>query len=271
MDAVVVIPVLNQARYTRACLEDLRESGIPESQIVVVNNGSTDETESLLGSRPGLQVIHNPANRGCGGAWNQGVRACPATWTVLLNNDVLLPPGWLEALVAFAEEERFDVVSPAICHGPDDYDFAAYAPRFMERMAKVKRRGTASGVCFMVRRQVFEKTGLFDEDMRIGGYEDDEFFRRARQYGFPIATTGRSFLHHFGSVTQKAIKAGLNQPKASLGDREYYRAKYRLTWLKRHRGRISEKVLTTGWRLRERMQYGCTLVSYRENGSFVWR
>ena len=48
----------------------------------------------------------------------------------------------------------------------------------MERMAKVKRRGAASGVCFMVRRQVFEKAGLFDEDMRIGGYEDDEFFRR---------------------------------------------------------------------------------------------
>ena len=40
--------------------------------------------------------------------------------------------------------------------------------------------------------------------------------------------TGRSFLHHFGSVTQKAIKAGMENPLASLGDRAYYRQKYSL-------------------------------------------
>lgn len=141
----------------------------------------------------------------------------------------------------------------------------------MQKMARVKRRGIATGVCFMVHRRVFDNAGLFDDDPRLGGYEDNEFFRRSRQTGYRLATTGRSFLHHFGSVTQKAIKAGMNTPRASLGDRAYYRQKYQLTWLKRHRWRLQNQILNTWWRTTEHFRFHCTLVSDRQNGSFLWR
>lgn len=270
-DVAVVIPVFNQARYTQSCLDSLRASGVSDSQIVVVNNASTDNTAALLSERPELNVIHNDTNRGCGYAWNQGVRACQATWTILLNNDVLVPPGWLEGLLAFVEENHFDIVSPAICNGEQDYDLEAFARQFMQKMARVKRLGTASGVCFMVHHPVFDSVGLFDDDPRLGGYEDDEFFRRSRQAGFRLATTGRSFLHHFGSVTQKAIKAGMHKPRGSLGDRAYYRQKYRLTWLKRRRWRLQNQFLNAWWRTRERLRFHCTLVSDRQDGAFLWR
>ena len=271
MDVAIVIPVFNQAEYTKKCLDGLRAAGVADSRIVVVDNASTDDTPGLLAARRELRVIHNPTNRGCGSAWNQGARAGPATWTILLNNDVLIPPGWLDGLLAFAEEERFDVVTPALCTGEDDYDLAQHARQFMEKMARVKRCGAASGICFMVHRRVFETAGFFDDDPRLGGYEDDEFFRRARGAGFRLAITGRSFLHHFGSVTQKAIKAGMNQPQASLGDRAYYRKKYGLTWFKRQRWRLQNRLLNAQWRVRERSRYGCTLISCRHNGVFIWR
>lgn len=270
-DISVVIPVFNQAHYTKSCLDSLRASGVSTSQIVVVNNASTDSTAALLSDYPELNVIHNDTNRGCGGAWNQGVRATQATWTILLNNDVLVPPGWLEGLIAFIEEKHFDIVSPALCNGENDYDLETYAGQFMKRMARVKRRGTASGVCFMVHRRVFEGAGLFDDDPRLGGYEDDEFFRRSRQAGFNLAMTGRSFLHHFGSITQKAIKAGMQNPLASIGDRAYYRQKYSLTWLKRHRWRLQNQLLNAWWRSKERLCFNCTLLSDRQDGAFIWR
>jgi len=270
-DVTITIPVLNQAHYTRECLETLRRAGIADSQIVVVDNGSTDETPTLLAGSPELVVIRNDTNRGCGGAWNQGVRARPANWTVVLNNDVLAPPGWLEGLVDFAEREHFDIVSPAMFEGDADYDFPRYAIEFMERMARVKRPGVASGACFMVHRRVFEKVGLFDDDLRLGGYEDDEFFRRCRKAGFRVGTTGGSFLHHFGSITQKAMKAALKKPKASLGDREYYRKKYHLTWLKRHVWRLRRSLQGTWWRWTELALHGRTLSVRRLNGVFQWR
>jgi N-acetylglucosaminyl-diphospho-decaprenol L-rhamnosyltransferase len=272
MDAAIVIAVFNQVEYTQKCLDSLREAGVPDTRIYVVDNASTDDTPALLTARPKLNVIRNQTNRGCGGAWSQGARAAvPATWTVVLNNDVLVPRGWLEGLTGFGEQERFDVVGPAMCEGEQDYDFASHAAQFMAKMAGVKRCGVGSGVCFTVHRRVFDAVGFLDEDPRLGGYEDDEFFRRCRRNGFRLALTGRSFLHHFGSMTQKAIKAGLKQPKASLGDRAYYRKKYGLTWFKRQQSRWNSRLAGAKWRLSERARFGCTLISRREGGVFIWR
>jgi GT2 family glycosyltransferase len=164
-----------------------------------------------------------------------------------------------------------DVVSPAMCEGESDYDFAAYAKQFMQKMANVKRRSAISGVCFMVHRRVFDSGGLFDDDVRLGGYEDDEFFRRSRQAGFRLAMTGRSFIHHFGSVTQQAIKASQNLPtNARIGDRAYYRRKYGLTWFKRKRWKFQEKIQSALHRISERSRYHCTLRSRRKDGVLTW-
>jgi N-acetylglucosaminyl-diphospho-decaprenol L-rhamnosyltransferase len=268
----IVIPVFNQWPYTAACLQGLRSSGAAEGSIVVVDNASTDDTAKNLAAYSGINVIRNNTNRGCAGAWNQGVQEFPAEWTVLLNNDVLIPPRWLDGLISFAEEERIDVVSPAMCEGQQDYDFEDYSRHFMEAMAQVKRQGIAFGVCFMVRRRVFEALGLFDDDPHLGGYEDDEFFRRCRKNGFRLAVTGRSFLHHFGSITQKSIKDSLKKTdRYTLGDKAYYREKYGLTWVKRRRERCREKLLMTAGRLTERTRYGRTLWSGRRDGGFIWR
>ena len=176
MDYCVVVPVFNQLSYTVGCLESLNAAGIPDSQVVIVDNASTDGTKEFLAERSKLRVIRNSENRGCGFAWNQGVEASSALWTVLLNNDVLVAQQWMEGLTRFAEEHKIDVVSPAMCEGEYDYDLQTHAEAFIRRMSNVWRPGIASGVCFMVHRRVFKAVGLFDQDPLLGGYEDDEFF-----------------------------------------------------------------------------------------------
>ena len=114
LDVAIVIPVFNELPYTINCLESLKQSGVRDSQILIVNNGSTDGTTEFLAGRPEIRVIHNPENRGCGFAWNQGTKASSSVWTIVMNNDVLVVPGWIEGLVGFAEKEGFDVVSPAM-------------------------------------------------------------------------------------------------------------------------------------------------------------
>lgn len=270
MDVAFVIPVFNQLNYTRQCLESMNQAGVPDGDIVLVDNASTDGTRDFLAMRPHLRVITNQANLGCSAAWNQGVQASTAQWTVILNNDVILAPGFREGLVQFAQEAGCQIVSPAMGEGELDYDVVGFARDFVARMSNVSRSGLAFGVAFMVHRQVFDAIGLFDTQLGQAGYEDEDFFRRARRAGFRMATTGRAYLHHYGSVTQKSVKASLGKDRsARLGNRDYFRKKHGLNWLRRRADHFQYKLRTTFWRWNERRRTGFSLVMRRSQGQ--WR
>lgn len=261
-DIAITIPVLNQLSFTQNCLDSLNRAGVADAQITVVNNGSTDGTRQFLDSRPKLHTIHNDSNLGCGGAWNQGCQRVAAAWTVVLNNDVLIPPGCLEGLRRFVEEENIDIASPAMREGACDYDWQAYAAEFMRKMKPARRIRVAHGVCFMVRRRVFETIGYFDDDPRLGGYEDDEFFRRATRANFRLAMTGGAFLHHFGSMTQKSMKS--QQVMANVFDRRaYYRKKTGQTWINRKVTSMRNNLRDQWWRRSEKIRFGRTLKESR--------
>jgi N-acetylglucosaminyl-diphospho-decaprenol L-rhamnosyltransferase len=255
----VVIPVFNQLHYTQGCLEGLRRTVPAETKIVIVNNGSTDGTSDFLRQQQGITVIDNKENRGCAASWNQGIKVFPAEWTVILNNDVLLPAGWLDALLSSAKELQCQVISPGIREGEMNYDLEAYAREFVTRMAGVARHDVATGICFMVHRTVFERAGEFDENFRIGQFEDSDFFLRARLAGFRLATTGRSFIHHFGSMTQKSLRADKKVRPYESENRAYFRKKWNLTAPKRLWLRTRTK--TSQWvaRTKERCVHGHSL------------
>src|SRR5688572_15524734 len=105
LTASIVIPVHNKATITRQCLDALLaepDDGI-ERQLVVVDDGSTDMTPSLLatyGDR--ILVVRNETALGFTGACNAGVQAGSGEFVVLLNNDTVPTTGWLSALVNYA-------------------------------------------------------------------------------------------------------------------------------------------------------------------------
>lgn len=254
----IVIPVFNQLHYTKGCLESLWKTTPKDVQIVVVNNGSTDGTKEFLAGLSGIHVIQNENNLGCAPAWNQGVKALNADWTVVLNNDVLLTAGWLEALLDFAAKNNVGIISPAIREGELNYDLAGYACEFVSEMKNVARWGVASGICFAVQKKVFEGVGGFDENFRIGVFEDTDFFLRVKKAKFALATTGCSFIHHFGSITQKAIKKQVERPYEAE-NRVYFRRKWKLTAPKRFWMRLQSKTAYASFRWRERLAHGHSL------------
>jgi len=242
-----------------------------------------------------LTVLRNDQNRGCAPAWNQGVRAAgalppgaaPASapipsgdtpvdkfalrtsaeapggpgadWVVVLNNDVLLPEGWLAALLGAAERHGLDIVCPAMRERDQNYDFAAYAKNFTAKLGPVVRRGGAHGVCFAVHRAVFEKIGGFDEAFRIGQFEDADFFRRARLAGFRTGVVGACFLHHFGSVTQDALSDTQRHRPYEAENRAHFRKKWKLGWVRRRWEKACDGLQAWWWRTSEQRRYGHTL------------
>ncbi len=257
-ETTVVVPVYNQPDYTRKCLESLRTHRTGIREIIVIDNGSTNNTTEYLRDLDYVTVLRNGENLGCAYAWNQGITAACSSWVMFLNNDVIVTNGWLEGMLEFAAERQVDIVSPAIREGPCNYDLESYAENFVSRMKRHARIGVADGVCFLVRTAVFEKIGGFDENFRIGQFEDVDFFRRAAMAGFRLGITGRSFIHHFGSVTQNQIRRVENS-SYQVANRAYYRRKWNLSWHKRFVIRQSSKARHFFWALREKALGGHSL------------
>ena len=263
----VVIPVLNQLSYTRQCVESLLAGGTSGDSILVIDNGSSDDTPAWLAAHPEIRSIRNGVNLGCGGAWTQGALVAGSEWVVLLNNDIVAPPSAMDSLLDAAERHGIDVASPALVEGTLDYDFAAHAAAFRAAMAGTIRRGWFHGVCFAVRWPVFEAIGFPDTDRRLGGREDVEFLVRCERNGIAVGTVGDSILHHFGSITQKAIK--LETGQKDLGDRDYFYAKLGMGWLARKQFKATRKRLARSWLAKESATAGYVMHMLRSGGRWV--
>jgi N-acetylglucosaminyl-diphospho-decaprenol L-rhamnosyltransferase len=263
----VVIPVLNQLEYTRACVDSLLASGTAAAALLVIDNGSSDATPQWLASRGDVPSLRNRVNLGCGGAWTQGALLADADWVVLLNNDVIVCDSAMQRLLDAADQHGLDVVSPSLVEGPLDYDFASHAQTFCAAMMGSLRKGWFHGVCFAVRRGVFERIGFLDTDRQLGGREDVEFLVRCKRHGVPVGTVGDALLHHFGSITQKAIKLETGQD--DLGDRGHFYRKVGMGWFARKRFKHERRQLARDWVATEHERHGFAMHMLREQGR--WR
>ena len=267
MRYLVVIPVLDQLRYTEQCVASLLAHGTPADAILVIDNGSKDETPQWLAAHPEIRSVRNAVNLGCGGAWTQGALLADADWVVLLNNDVLVSERAMDAMLDAADRHGLDVVSPSLAEGELDYDFEAHAAAFVRAMAGTLRRGWFHGVCFAVRKRVFESIGFLDTDRRLGGREDVEYLVRCQRNGVPVGTVGDALLHHFGSITQKAIK--LETGQKDLGDRDYFYAKLGMGWLARKQFKAARKRSARSWLAHESGIAGYVMHMLRKGGRWV--
>ena len=269
MSYTVVIPVLNQLHYTQQCVESLLNHGIPADALLVVDNGSTDRTPAWLASRPDIRSVRNPVNLGCGGAWTQGALLSNREWVVLLNNDIVCAHNFIEAQILAAEQHGLMVVSPSMVEFELDYDLPSFTAEFIAKMSSTVREGWFHGVCFSVRREVFQKIGYLDTDRQLFGREDAEFLARCKRHGLKVGTVGNAFMHHFGMITQKAMKK--EQGVSKFGDHRYFYSKIGLNWWGRQRMKFARKSQTRGWSDDERTRFGLTLHMVHRNQTVEYR
>ncbi len=261
----------NQLEYTRQCIDSMIAHGDDLSRLIVIDNGSADDTVNYLQQLPLGEVIPNKGNLGCGVAWNQGVLARQAEWSIIMNNDVLVSKNWLENLITTAEKNQLKVISPSLIEGPLDYDFDSFAENASEQMHNALRRGACHAVCMAVHDSVWAEVGYFQPVPKLLGYEDTLFFHELDKAGIEVAITGSSWLHHFGSITQSAMK---KERGLAENDNLAYRYNYRLLkqrWLKRKLKKLNKKRMLKDYRQQELEQYGISMHGVRENNDFVWR
>ncbi|HZF97461.1 MAG TPA: glycosyltransferase family 2 protein, partial [Pseudoxanthomonas sp.] len=215
--ASVVIPVFNQATHTLACLRALAEHP-PElaCEIILVDDGSGDETQSWIQQIQGLRYHRRPRNGGFIAACNDGAALASGRFIVFLNNDTVPQPGWLDALVGtFQQETGAGLVGAQLLY-PDGrlqeaggvvfgdgsaWNYGRFESPGDPRFASLREADYCSGAALAVPRELFAALGGFDTQFSPAYYEDTDLAFAVRMRGRKVLYQPRSRVVHLEGVT----------------------------------------------------------------------
>lgn len=197
------------------------------AEIVVADNGSTDDSLEMLATVfPSVRVIRLDRNYGFAEGYNRAIRAIDAEYTVLLNSDIEVTPGWLEAPVAALDSDpAIACAQPKIRAYRDKgfFEYAGAAGGYMDRYGYPFCRGRifhvvekdegqydrpadvlwATGACLFIRTAVYKEAGGLDAGF-FAHQEEIDLCWRLRSRGYRLVCTPASVVYHVGGATLQA-------------------------------------------------------------------
>lgn len=219
----VVVPNWNGAHDLRDCLDSLLEQS-QKAHIIVVDNGSTDNSLELLKSKyPSVEVIKLPKNRGFAGGVNPGIKKAisdKCEYVALLNNDAVAKKDWLKYLtesldknpkIGIATSKIISFQNNILDSTGDIYTIWGLPfPRGRGEAVSNKYDSDveifgASGGASLYRVEMLQQIGLFDEDF-FAYYEDIDISFRAQLAGWKVAYVPQAIVYHQISATSRKIR-----------------------------------------------------------------
>ena len=178
----VVIPAYNAARYLAEAIESVLAQSRPVTEVIVVDDGSTDDTARVAaGYGPAVRVLARP-NGGIGAARNTGIGQCTGEWIAFLDADDRMPADRFERQFASFATTATDIVFGLVRQfiSPD------LPPEEQQRLAVDERLqpGFFAGA-MLLRRETFDRVGSFSESARLGEFID--WYGRAIDLGLTMS------------------------------------------------------------------------------------
>ena len=205
----------NGIEDTLECIESVRNLDYPDLRIVVVDNGSSDDSTTVLRQRyPAITLLESQRNLGFTGGNNLGIAKAlemGADYVWLLNNDTVAEKGALKELLrGISESPEIGLASPFIhfYHLPGEVQFCgSYIDWKRKRIVKLEKGGTIPpdrvsvslwGTALLIRREVLEKVGLLN-DKYFAYHEDEDYSMRVARAGYRAVVVSNARVFHKNS------------------------------------------------------------------------
>lgn len=232
-ELTIVIPVWNNWKYTARCLASVFKSNLPKEkyQIIVVDNASTDTTETLLTylqdrGEP-ISIIKNETNRGFLLGANDGWKKTTTQYVMQLSNDVTLGTNCISNMLkAFNFDEKVGLVGAVHKISEDSVLLPKHTylrGKYYTKWEQENKRGVdavvlsypeigdskiietdvAETACAIIKKEVWEKIGYFDEIFAPCHYEQEDYSLRAKEAGFKIVIALDAEYNHVVAGTTK--------------------------------------------------------------------
>ncbi len=178
----VIIPVFNAQRFLCEAIDSVLAQTLPADQIIVVNDGSTDESEEMIRNYGGQIDYFYQENMGPGSARNRGLEQARGDFISFLDaDDIYLPTKLEDQHALLAENESLGIV---ICKTRDFSCFETDSRARSTPEHSEFRQGQAQ--TWMVRRNVFERVGAFKSRDEVGLAEGSDWILRAQNAMTPM-------------------------------------------------------------------------------------
>jgi len=194
--SVLTYTALPQAK---ACIASVLKSTLPFDLILTANGNAEagDYFEELKAEYGNIRVIHNSDNAGFIGPNRFAFGLMETPFAIFLNDDAIVPPNWLEKLVApFERDLDMAVVGQKNACCSLDENFGGYRGEQYEY---------AEFSCAMVNVAIVKRLGLFSQFLEFANCEDSDLSLRARQAGYHIACADFAIQHEVGA-TRKHVR-----------------------------------------------------------------
>lgn len=223
MKATIVIPNINGKGWLRDSIESVYAQTEQDFELIVVDNGSTDESldqARAYCARPNFTLIENGCNTGFSHAVNQGIARARGEYVVLFNNDAFAEPQWLAELLRTAEKDPriFAVQSLMLRHferelADDAGDYVTLMGfacktgdgRRASRYTREKRIFSACGGAALYRKRLLDELGGFDENF-FAYFEDVDLSWRANNAGYKNVLCPTARCYHICGASTGAVR-----------------------------------------------------------------
>lgn len=222
-EVAVVILNYNGKKFLQQFLPSVI-SHSQQAEIVIADNGSTDDTIPFLQSHfPAVRIISINQNLGFCGGYNFALKQVEAKYYVLLNSDVEVTAGWIDPIVKlFESDSAIGAIQPKILSKlkPDEFEYAGAAGGMIDMLGYPFCRGRifnhleqdqgqyndvvpvfwATGACHFVRSSLYHQLNGLDEDY-FAHMEEIDFCWRLQRVGYKVYYHGGSTVYHVGGGT----------------------------------------------------------------------
>ncbi len=215
--ASIIIPVYNKWSYTEACLRSLaKETQRSGFEVIVVDDGSADETAERLAQIEGIVAHRNERNLGFVGSCNAGAALANGEYLVFLNNDTQVAPNWLDALLdTFDRHPRVGLAGAKLVY-PDGrlqeaggivfsdgsgWNYGRFGDPRDPAYNHVREVDYCSGAAIAIARALFAQLGGFDLRYAPAYYEDTDLAFQVRAAGLRVLYQPASTVFHFEGIT----------------------------------------------------------------------